>query len=177
MFTRELTSDDGQVRLIKPDIERDAPLSVQWLADPHGRYTLRMMGVPDKYNTSTDIIAEKQRVSDFLDKDDQFNWAIELDGQIIGAIWIDREPTKHLPAPALSFMIGDPEARGKGAAGRAATLVLDYMRSTGCKKLYARHLTNNAASAALLQKLGFVNDGKIYTDDESLEWQNTLIEL
>ncbi len=135
------------------------------------------MGVPDKHNKPTNLEAEQQRVSDFLEKDDQYNWMIELDGQVVGSVWIDRKPSDYLPAPSISIMIGNPSARGRQVGTFAFHAILDFLASEGHPKAYARHLCENSTSEHILKKLGFKPDGKEYTDNDGLHWQNTFSEL
>ena len=55
-----------------------------------------------------------------------------------------------------------PEARGEGFATEAAGLLLDYAFETrGLHKVFARVVAFNEASAALLERLGFVEEGRL----------------
>lgn len=178
MFIKQLSPTDSAVNLIKPDVQRDAPLGVYWMADPHGRYTLKMMGVPDKYNCASTLAEETQRMSKFLEDDNQYNWMIEVDGRVVGTIWVDLKPTHGQQAPALSIMIGDPTVRGGGIGYSASLTIIEYLRSIGHIHVYSRHLAENRASEKLLQKLHFINDQEPYVDDEDgLNWQNVVLEI
>lgn len=178
MFIKQLSLTNSAVKLIKPDVVRDAPLGVYWMANPHGRYTLRMMGVPDEDNRASTLAEETLRMRGFLDGNDQYNWMIEMDARIIGTIWIDLKPTHGQHAPSLSIMLGDPAVRG-GEVGYSASLaVIEYLQSIGHTHVYSRHLTENRASEKLLQKLHFINDQEPYVDDEDgLNWQNVVLEI
>lgn len=103
MFVSELKTDSGAVRLIKPSVERDAPLGVQWLEGDVGRETLRLMGVNKGNNQPSNIYKERERVSDFLERSDQLNWMIESNGVVVGSIWVDLKATEYLEAPSSYY--------------------------------------------------------------------------
>ena len=177
MFVQELETKKSGLRLVKPDVDRDAPLSVEWLADPHGRETLDLMGVAPRYNIASSLEAERKRVQDFLDKTDGYNWAIEFNGEVVGAIWYSLKPDDELPAGAISFMIGDVVSRGQGVGLAAADAVCDWLDDGERLWIYSRYLTKNNASKKLLERIGFTADGAVYTDADGLEWQNASKQL
>jgi RimJ/RimL family protein N-acetyltransferase len=109
----------------------------------------------------------------FLDREDQYYWMLELDGRVVGAIWVDLVAAHHLLASSISIMIGDPEARVKAVGSMAVRAVAQYLRHLEFERLYSRHLVENEASGSMLSKLGFALDGAPYVaDDDGLEWQN-----
>jgi hypothetical protein len=55
MFVGELATGDNSVRLVEPDVGRDVPLGLQWLAGVAGRETLRLMGVTEANNHSSTL--------------------------------------------------------------------------------------------------------------------------
>lgn len=177
MFIKQLTTDKPEVKLIEPDVDRDAPLGVYWLADPHGRYTLKMMGVPDKDNRPSTLAEETQRMHQFIENKDQYNWMIEDSNQVIGTIWVDLLPAHGQQSPSLSIMLGDPEVRGGGIGYSVSLSVIDYLRSLKYSTLHSRHLVENLASKSLLEKLRFTNDGQSYFDEDGLHWQNVKLIL
>jgi GNAT superfamily N-acetyltransferase len=146
------------VRLVEPDIERDAPISVQWLYGDHGRNTLQLMGVPDNDIQPTTLEQELQRVSDFITDANQLNWMIEYEDRVVGSVWVDLDPT----------------ARGNGVGSSAMSNVIEYLEEQGHKYIYSRHITSNAGAKRLFEKLGFREFGPAYEDIDSLEWQNTV---
>lgn len=177
MFTNELLSKDESVKLVRPDVARDAKLGVKWLEGEAGRNTLKLMGVTDAENRPTDIKQEWSRVSDFLTNIDQINWMIEKDGEIVGTIWVDLEPTDYLKAPSIHIMIGDPVARGQGAGGRAFETVAGWLeKEHGESIIYTRHLVDNIGATRLEENAGFQNDGEPYNDSDGLLWQNMIKE-
>ena len=56
MKTGILHTINPSVLLIEPNLERDAPLGVEWINCPEGHNTLRLMGVADKDNKTTNFI-------------------------------------------------------------------------------------------------------------------------
>lgn len=176
MFIRELITANPAVRLISPNVARDAPLSVGWQDGPGGRHTLKMMGVMDADNRPTTLELEQQRTRDFLEKTDQYNWMIQVGEQVIGTIWVDLLPVHQLRAPSIHIMLGDPAARGAGVGLAAAEAVVGFLQSQRHAPIYSRHLLDNLASRALLHKLGFVNDGAPYAaEDDGFSWQNLVL--
>lgn len=170
--TENLQTDNPDVFLVEPNIERDAALGVQWLDGELGRATLTSMGVADQDNDPTTMEQERERVKDFIERQDQFNWMIEYQSKVVGSVWVDLEQVGNVPAPAIHIMIGDPEVRGKGVGFAASSKVIDHLQSLGFENIYSRHLTKNDGASTLLQSLGFTNLGASYSDDDGLEWQN-----
>jgi len=177
MKAGNLETDNPRVHLIEPDVARDAPLSVTWLAGDQGRRTLALMGVTDKDNRPTTLAEELQRVRGFVEDPHELNWAIQLDDTVVGAIWVNLTPAYGVPEPSLHTMIGDPTARGQGVGDASTRAVIDHMRRRGDPVLYSRHLTRNTVVAGLLKKHGFVPMGEPYTDQGNLEWQNVQLDL
>jgi RimJ/RimL family protein N-acetyltransferase len=178
MVTRELSTTHPTVRLVKPNLERDPPLSVAWLADPHGRQTLQLMGVMDSLNQASNLEQETRRVQGFLENPGQYNWMIQFRDHIVGSVWVDRYDSKKIKAPTISIMVGDPSARGQGIGQAVLQAVIDYLHAEGHQVIYACHTSANQASADLLRRLGFQPDGPPYTDpDDHLIWQNLVLSL
>jgi len=170
--TENLQTDKPDVMLVEPNIERDAALGVHWLEGELGRATLASMGVADKDNKPTTLEYERERVRDFIEKQDQLNWMIEYQGKVIGSVWVDLKQVGNVSAPAIHIMIGDPEMRGKGVGFAASSKVIEHLQGLGFDNVYSRHLTKNSGASNLLQSLGFTNLGEPYLDDDGLEWQN-----
>jgi RimJ/RimL family protein N-acetyltransferase len=141
--TENLQTENPDVCLIEPNIERDAQLGVRWLEGQSGQATLTSMGVTDKDNKPTTIEHERERVRDFIERQDQLNWMIEYQGKVVGAVWVDLEQVGKLPAPAIHIMIGDPKVRGKGVGFSASSKVIEHLLSLGFVNIHSRHLTNN----------------------------------
>lgn len=172
--TEHLQTNNPDVLLVEPDVERDAALGVQWLGGELGRATLTSMGVADKDNKPTTLEYERQRVKDFIEKEDQLNWMIQYQGRVVGSVWADLQQVGNVQAPAIHIMIGDPVVRGKGVGFAATSKVTEHLEGLGFETIYSRHLTKNNGASGLLQSLGFTNLGEPYTDEDGLEWQNVL---
>lgn len=168
---------DQHILLIEPDIARDTPLSVQWLEGNEGRQTLRLMGVPETKNRPSTPEQEQERIASFQSRRDQLNWMISYDNGVIGAIWVDLQPSLHLQSPSLHMMIGRPEMRRKGIGTAVMQAVIDYLKKTGSTTIYSRYIVDNSGSAKLSKGLGFTLDGKPYRDAEGLSWQNIVLKL
>ncbi|HVQ43947.1 MAG TPA: GNAT family N-acetyltransferase [Candidatus Saccharimonadia bacterium] len=172
MFIKELSTTDPTIQLVAPDVIRDAPLGVTWLAGPRGRHTLKMMGVMDSINQPSDLDQETKRIQVFLENPNQYNWMIRVKNQIVGSVWVDRHGWGNLKGPVVSIMIGDPSARGQGVGHAALQAAIEFLESQGHKRIYARHIIDNQVSPLLLSKLGFKKTGDPYIDDEDgLSWQ------
>jgi N-acetylneuraminate synthase len=62
----------------------------------------------------------------------------------------------------LGILVGDPEARGRGAATRACRLLLDYAFDVlGLSRVYLTLFADNQAAKKLYDRLGFVEDGEV----------------
>lgn len=162
----------GNLRLVSPDVERDAALGVQWINGPDGAATMVAMGNAPGDIKPTTLEAEHTRVQGFLDDADICYWMIEADGRVVGAIWLALTPTEYLEAPSVHMMIGDSAARGHGIGRSALVMVLAWAREHVSPAIVSRALTTNAASAHMLTAVGFKLDGAIYRDHDDLEWQN-----
>jgi RimJ/RimL family protein N-acetyltransferase len=176
VFAGQLDTADLAVRLVQPDVERDAALSLRWLDGEPGRVTSLLMGVPPEMIEPPTLDRERARVSSFISRDDQYNWMIERDEAVIGSIWVDLRSSAVLGAPAVSLMIGDPAARHHGAGRHALVAVVQFLLGQGASEVFARALVSNAASAGLLTRVGFGLLKEPYVDaDGGLQWQNFVL--
>lgn len=172
-----LETNNPNVRLVEPDINRDPELSMGWLAGTRGRDTLRMMGVSDRENKEPTLEQESDRIQGFISNRNQINWMIQLGDRVVGSIWVDLKVNETVPAPAVHIMIGDLAARRKGVGEASLRAVLAYLSQVGYNTIYSRHLVENAASSSLLSKLGFHDDGTLYVDNDGLNWQNVSLKI
>ncbi len=156
MFAQTLSAPDyphGSLRLTKPDLKH-APLSLGWLNDPEvGQY----MGA-DFSNVS--INTEERRIRDILAGEDAIGWMIELDGNVIGAIEINRikelSEEYGIKAGNFSTLIGSKEHWGKRIAPYAKRAVMDWGFSEGEFELFiGKALADNERSWRSLEHLGF----------------------
>lgn len=168
-----LDTKNSDVKLVIPNVKRDALISVGWLSSELGRQTLFLMGNAPQDIEPPTLKAEQQRIQDFINSTDQKTWMISYKNQIVGVVWADLKPTKYLPAPSVHIMIGDPGCRGQGVGKAAMGALIKYLQQD-CTydKIYSRHLVSNKAAAALLTHFGFVNLGEPYAEPNELKWQN-----
>ncbi|GAA1059805.1 GNAT family N-acetyltransferase [Agromyces bracchium] len=101
----------------------------------------------------SDRAAYDAHVAKFADRVDYDARTVRCDGRIVGSVarWIDAETGM----PEITYWI-DREHWGRGIATRALRLFLD----TQPRPVRARAAADNAASVAVLAKLGFVEVGR-----------------
>jgi RimJ/RimL family protein N-acetyltransferase len=177
MFVSDLDTAQPSTRLVMPVVDRDAALSLQWLSGDEGRETLRMMGIAEELIRPVTLEEEAARITSFIEGQDQYNWMIELEGQVVGAIWVDLKPAASLGAPAVSLMIGAPTVRGRGVGQLSLHAVTRFMfRQQASQEIFARALVSNHKSAGLLASEGFARLHEPYVDAEyGLRWQNFVL--
>ncbi len=165
------------VELDKIDINEGAQLGVLWLNAPYGVETLRLLGniVPDDFKTTYD--EEVERLTKMTSDTNVLAWSIKYDTVTVGVAEAKLKEFEGLPAPNITLFIGDITMRGKGVGTAALRHVLDELLNRQYYNAYARALTHNIASSAMLQKAGFMVDGSPYTDKDGLHWQNYHIQL
>jgi len=164
--------------LVRPNVERDAPLGVKWLFGPAGRQTLRLMGVAVQNNRPSTLEEEKERVRGFIVSREQITWMMMCEREIIGAIWLDLEITEYISAPSAHIMIGELDARKRGMGSAAFAAIINRLEERGGDEyLYSRHLLYNDAVSKLFRKVGFEDYGEPYQDSDGLRWQNVRYKL
>ena len=194
----ELKTNDIDVKLVFPNVDRDAPRSVEWLSGEVGHSTMLLMGNSEKdsdniINMPDDqkLIEERNRVKEFIENTGELNWTIQYKGNPVGAIWVDLKDKvinlengkkTTLKGPSPHIMIGDIQARGKGIGPKASEAVMDYLLRDGeYSTIYTRARTDNQRIINMLtspeSKYIFTEDGSPYTDGDGLEFQNFKYEV
>jgi len=165
------------ISLEKIDIDEGARLGVQWLNAPYGVETLRLLGniVPDDFKTSYE--EEVDRLTEMTTDTNVLAWVIKYNATTVGVAEAKLIEFEGLQAPNMALFIGDISMRGKGVGTAALRLVLAELLDMNYSTAYARALTRNLASKAMLQKVGFIADGEPYTDKDGLHWHNYTIIL
>lgn len=94
--------------------------------------------------------------------DGQFVICLREEGMVIGHIGLEEDSMRYqLRAFSLDYYLGEAYAR-RGYMSEALDSVLDYLfAQCGAEIVSARAFTENAASIALLEKLGFVREGTL----------------
>ena len=85
-------------------------------------------------------------------------FAVTSDEKPIGYVSL-YERSKHIASAGAEIF---PEARGKGAAAEALSLLLQYASEKGYHVILDQVRADNAASIRLHEKLGFESDGYLY---------------
>ncbi|GAC1387574.1 MAG: hypothetical protein NVS1B7_0540 [Candidatus Saccharimonadales bacterium] len=174
MKVNTLDTSNPSIRLIEPNVTRDAQLGLEWLNGELGRTTMMLMGNSETVidNTlPTTLQREEERVKQFIERDDQLNWMIEYEGKIVGSAWADIKESDDLPAPSVHIMIGDPAMRGKGVGYTTISAILKYLEEQGNRNIYSRHIISNESADQLLNLLGFEDLNSPYFRD-GVEYQN-----
>jgi RimJ/RimL family protein N-acetyltransferase len=176
MFISQINVD-ADLKLVKPNSERDGSLSVSWRSGPEGHKTQANMGIAPHDIRDRTLAEEQAIIQSFLDDSDELVWMLEYKGKVVGSIEVALKPTKYLQAPAIHIMIGDPLARGQGIGKRCMSAVITWLQNERHESIiYTRHLIDNQASAHLLRSLGFINNGPMYADEDGLKWQNVKLQ-
>jgi RimJ/RimL family protein N-acetyltransferase len=194
----ELNTNDDDIKLVFPNVDRDAPKSVEWLSGEVGHSTMLLMGNSEEnanniVNMPHDqkLIEEQKRLKEFIEKPGELNWTIQYKGNPVGAIWVDLKDKlinlengkkTTLKGPSPHIMIGDIQSRGKGIGPKASEAVMDYLLSDGeYSTIYTRARTDNQRIINMLtspkSKYIFIEDGSPYKDENGLEFQNFKYEV
>lgn len=176
MITSDILTSDESIRLITPDILRDAERNVEWTADEEGRETQKAMGVPADQMQELTLQEAMVIVQTLVLSEKDILWMIEYDGEVVGMIEVHLEPNDYLAAPAITIMIGDPEARGHGVGFTAMQAAIAWLQyDEGEEIIFSRYPTDSRAACRLSQKLGFEEDDEPYTDQSGQQWQNVVL--
>lgn len=172
----ESPRSSNNIEFVRPEVQRDAPLSLVWLSGQQGKNTLRLMGFPDYESLIPSIQSETERIEDLASSPNRKSWMIQYGENIVGAVWIDFTPIDRLPAPSIHIMIGDTKARGQGIGRDSMESLVDYLRQNdNHAAIYSRHLVENSGAHHLLQNIGFKNLGQPYRDNHGFQWQNVIL--
>ena len=159
----------GLLKLIEPKIEY-AKISLNWTSNPE---IVQYMG-GDFSNPS--IEKELERLQKIIETTDEYNWNIELNGAVIGAVAINKikEESDRLGAKTgnLVILIGEKQHWGKGIGHHTLQSVLDWaFRKVDFKIITARALRQNIGSLKVLSKLGLVKIGETPYEDGLIDGQ------
>ena len=180
MFVRQIDIPEKEIKLIAPNLSH-AKTSLKWVSGDAGRLLLEKMGNKLSDDWVANLAEEENRIKDFIENDDQINWAIEYKNKIVGAVWFDLRPG-HLIGPHI--MVGDRSVYGKGIASESLRAVIGWAFEIksgkesiyNFKSLITRCRADNLPIIHINEKIGFVPMGKSYTQD-SFKWQNYILEI
>lgn len=136
---------------IRPLEERDAKTSVNWRNDPDiWQFTASR---PDRIITLQDEIDWIRRVME--DKTSR-RFAILADDSYVGNIYLTDITKKDAE---YHIFIGDKNFWGKGIAGEASKLIIDYAtQDLGLDEIHLKVRDDNGAAHHLYKKIGFVDE-------------------
>ncbi len=148
----------GRLKLVEPKTDL-AKASLSWTRNPE---VVQYLG-GDFSNPSLE--KEVERLKKIIEADNEYNWMIELDNRVIGAVAINKiqETSEALGAKAgsLVILIGEKHHWGKGIGHQVLRAVLDWaFEKSDFKFMTARALKQNYASLKTLEKLGFEEIGE-----------------
>lgn len=92
------------------------------------------------------------------EKDNNYNWAIELEGKVIGSISVT-EIDENSERAEIGYCIGY-DFWGIGIMSEAAKAVIDFLfREVNVHRITITHATKNPASGKVAQKCGLTLEG------------------
>ena len=95
------------------------------------------------------------------DKNEQFNFAITYNGEVVGSIGATRQPNIYCRTAELGYYIGQP-FWGKGITTAAVKQICSYVfENTDIIRIYAESFARNTASCKVLEKAGFTYEGTL----------------
>ena len=98
-------------------------------------------------------------VSRKLNQEPLNNFVIDINNELAGVIGVDRREDIYRKAPLLGYWLAE-EYWGRGIMTEAITLVAAYaFANLDIVRLQSGVLSNNPASARVLEKAGFVREG------------------
>jgi len=172
----DIASSLENLTFVKPNPAVHAPVTLSWFESQDGRETLLLMGNAEHEIETPSLQAEIEILQEFVEleeKNEQFTWMIQYDGDVIGVAWIELTQNHNVNPPSVHLMIGDKKYRGLGIGKASMQALITYIKNNiDTNFVYSRHLKSNKVVARMNKSLGFLDDGDAYIDDNGLEWQN-----
>jgi ribosomal-protein-serine acetyltransferase len=148
-------------------VDGETELRLQREADAED-YLALIQGDRDRLRTFMEWVDGTTRIEDELaflaarvdeyDRGSGVPMAVWHRGRIVGATGTVSMDRANDTAEIGYFVVGDQE--GKGLMTRAVTVFVDHMfQVEGMNRLTARIMTDNHRSLALIQRLGFIQEG------------------
>lgn len=160
------------LRLANPRPKKDSRVSVGWLEGDAGRQTLRLMGCLVEEDFKPSIKEETKRLRAMLKSKSAVIKMIEYRGQVVGQIEIWLKQYDRVASPSISILIGSPLMRGQKIGSLVLGAIHDIIASLGYERSYGRALMASSPSNDFFTKNGYTKDGRPYSDDDGLLWQN-----
>lgn len=174
------TSIEG-LFLVDPDPIRDAPFALSWVKASYGRETLLLMGNAEHEIGTPSLEGEVQTLEEFIDlrkRNEQLTWMLQINDKTIGAAWVELVENHGVHPPSVHLMIGYKEYRGRGIGKATMVALIEHIKKNiKTSVIYSRYLKSNNVVVTMYQRLGFLNDGDLYIDENGLEWQNVKLAI
>lgn len=123
------------------------------------KVTANLRDLPNPYSVSDAEFFIREAIS--ADKNDNFIFAVEADGRVVGCVGCYRQENIHRKTAEIGYYIAE-EFWGKGIAARAVKSVADFVFGhTDIVRIYAEPFADNAASRRVLEKCGFAFEGTL----------------
>ncbi len=140
--------------LLRRFTQDDAPdVLANWAGD--GRVTRWLT-----WQTQTELSETQEMVDAWCEgyeDDNCYNWAIELDGRVIGSVSVEAFASRSGWC-SLGYALGTAW-QGKGLMTEAVGAVCAYLFETGFHRIEIEHAADNPASGRVAEKCGFEKEG------------------
>lgn len=141
---------------LTPLREEDVPVLAIWFQDT---VSTRLLDSSPAFPKSEPALREWVLASQKPERDYVFAIRLVEDHKLIGYLEIDGIVWPHGTC-GISYLIGDPTARGQGYAAEALELALKFIfHELNLYRVTITIFENNQASIALAEKLGFKREG------------------
>lgn len=154
----EVGSERGRRVTLRPAVPRDAEMLRRWRGEPAVR---RFQPLADLSLGQLRSDIASHRVPDlYRGRGEKFQWIIEADERPVGWITLVVSNWEHGLAE-VGYALSTPY-QGRGIMAAAlAELLRDLFERSAIDRLEARCAVGNAASARVLEKLGFTLEGRL----------------
>ncbi len=141
--------------LLRELVESDAPVIAKYMDDPEIASFVANVPYPYSLDDAKNFI---RKVQEKAEKHEAYEWGIELEGEIIGAVNIHEISVKHRRA-MIGYLLSKEHHR-KGIMSEAVRAVIEHAFSElNIERLGAEVYVGNDPSFLLLEKLGFQKEG------------------
>ena len=129
--------------------------SLQKHADNPNIFSFLFDRFPHPYTTEAAV----EWITSKLIQEPVLNFAIDVDGQVVGVIGLDMRPDIYRKAPLLGYWLSET-LWGRGIMTKAIQLMIAYaFTNLDVVRIQAGVLSNNPRSMRVLEKSGFTKEG------------------